>query len=164
MQAHAQILMSTPSSVAAPSSGILADETATTTTTSISTPPAASQNGLGKRVLNVGFGLGIVDSALQEWHPSLHIIIEAHPDVYQRMMETNWHTKTNVRICFGTWQTVLPQLIAEGTVVDAIFFDTVRTWSRKNSALRCFSGLVNGRYSHALFRSSKLTVSFVLVR
>jgi protein arginine N-methyltransferase 2 len=32
-----------------------------------------------KRVLNVGFGMGIIDTALQEYQPSLHIIIEAHP-------------------------------------------------------------------------------------
>ena len=77
-----------------------------------------------KRVLNVGFGMGIIDSALQELGPSLHIIIEAHPDVYQHMLAKQWDKKPNVRICFGRWQDVMPKLIEQGVVVDAIFFDT----------------------------------------
>ena len=79
----------------------------------------------GKRVLNVGFGMGIIDSYLQECQPSLHIIIEAHPDVYKRMRSDGWDQKPNVRICFGKWQDVMPQLVAENMEVDAIFFDTV---------------------------------------
>lgn len=78
-----------------------------------------------RSVLNVGFGMGIIDSALQELQPSLHIIIEAHPDVYQRMLAGGWDKKPNVRICFGRWQDVLPKLIQEGVVVDGIFYDTV---------------------------------------
>ena len=77
-----------------------------------------------KRVLNVGFGMGIIDSALQELGPSLHIIIEAHPDVYKHMLAQHWDKKPNVRICFGRWQDVMPKLIEQGVVVDAIFFDT----------------------------------------
>ena len=77
-----------------------------------------------KRVMNVGFGMGIIDSALQELNPGLHIIIEAHPDVYQHMLKQKWDQKPNVRICFGRWQDVMPQLIQQGVVVDAIFFDT----------------------------------------
>lgn len=80
---------------------------------------------LGKRILNVGFGMGIIDGFIQEMAPSHHIIIEAHPDVHRHMIEKGWGQKQNVRICFGKWQIVLPQLIAEGIVVDAIFFDTV---------------------------------------
>jgi type IV protein arginine methyltransferase len=78
-----------------------------------------------KRVLNVGFGMGIIDGIFQnDYHPAHHIIIEAHPDVYRRMQDTGWTTRPNVRVCFGKWQDVLPQLIREGIVVDAIFFDT----------------------------------------
>ena len=38
----------------------------------------------GKRVMNIGFGLGIIDTALQSYEPSLHVIIEAHPTVSQQ--------------------------------------------------------------------------------
>ena len=79
-----------------------------------------------RRVLNVGFGMGIIDTILQErYNPSLHVIVEAHPDVYQRMLDEGWNTKPNVRICFGTWQTVLPTLIRDEQLrVDAVFYDT----------------------------------------
>ena len=107
MKAHAQILMEEQSSSSSSSS-------------STTVPPT-----VGKRVLNVGFGMGIVDTALQAWNPSLHIIIEAHPDVYNRMIHDQWDQKPNVRICFGKWQDVLPQLISEQVQVDGIFYDTV---------------------------------------
>jgi protein arginine N-methyltransferase 2 len=77
-----------------------------------------------KRVMNVGFGMGIIDSAIQEMSPSQHIIIEAHPDVYKRMLDEKWDKKPNVRICFGRWQEVIPQLIRENVLLDAIFYDT----------------------------------------
>jgi len=82
-------------------------------------------DGPGKRVMNIGFGMGIIDSALQDLQPDLHIIVEAHPDVHRRMLTDGWDKKPNVRICFGRWQDCLPQLISEGVIVDAIFYDTV---------------------------------------
>lgn len=82
------------------------------------------EGGPRKRVMNVGFGMGIIDTALQEYQPSQHIIIEAHPDVYKRMLNEKWNEKPGVRICFGKWQDVLPQLISEGVQLDGIFFDT----------------------------------------
>ena len=79
-----------------------------------------------RRVLNVGFGMGIIDSILQnEWKPTQHTIIEAHPDVYAKLCKDGWNTKPNVRICFGRWQDVLPALRREGQLeFDGIFFDT----------------------------------------
>ena len=79
----------------------------------------------GSRVLNVGFGMGIIDGILQDqYKPTLHIIIEAHPDVYQKMLADKWDQRPNVKICHGKWQDVMPQLIQEGLEVDAVFFDT----------------------------------------
>jgi type IV protein arginine methyltransferase len=89
-----------------------------------------------KRVLNVGFGMGIIDSALQELQPELHIIIEAHPDVYKRMLVDRWDQRPNVRLCFGRWQEVIPVLIAEKVEVDSIFYDTVRCLLRSFEILR----------------------------
>jgi len=34
----------------------------------------------GLSVLNVGFGLGLMDEALQKYKPAHHTIVEAHPD------------------------------------------------------------------------------------
>lgn len=74
----------------------------------------------GGDVLNVGFGMGLVDIAIQSHKPRSHTIIEAHPDVYKKMIEDGWDKKDNVRILFGRWQDVIPQL----TEYDGIFFDT----------------------------------------
>ena len=101
-----------------------------------------------KSVLNVGFGIGIIDTYLQEQHqPVHHIIIEAHPDVYQRMLATGWGNKPNVCICFGKWQTVIPQLIAEGVVVDAIFYDIVSP--RDTRELRCCCAVMSMQFIHS---------------
>lgn len=34
----------------------------------------------GLSVLNIGFGLGLMDEALQKYKPAHHTIVEAHPD------------------------------------------------------------------------------------
>jgi len=78
----------------------------------------------GKRVMNIGFGLGIIDTALQGYEPALHVICEAHPTVFKKMIEDGWDKKQNVRICFGRWQDELPKLIEEGLEFDGIFYDT----------------------------------------
>lgn len=78
-----------------------------------------------KNVLNIGFGMGIIDSILQEdYKPLKHYIVEAHPDVYKRMLEQKWDTKPNVVILFGRWQELIPQLIQQGIRIDAVFYDT----------------------------------------
>ena len=74
----------------------------------------------GGKVLNVGFGMGLVDQAMQRYEPEEHTIIEAHPEVYARMLKLGWGEKKNVRILFGRWQDVIPQLGS----YDGIFFDT----------------------------------------
>lgn len=64
----------------------------------------------GGHILNIGFGMGLVDSAIQQYNPASHTIVEAHPLVYQRMLSAGWGDKDNVKIVFGRWQDVLPQL------------------------------------------------------
>jgi protein arginine N-methyltransferase 2 len=50
------------------------------------------------RVLNIGFGMGIIDGFLQERKPESHVIVEAHPTVIQRMKEQKWDTKPGVEV------------------------------------------------------------------
>lgn len=64
----------------------------------------------GGHILNIGFGMGLVDTAIQQYSPATHTIIEAHPEVYKRMLDTGWGDKDNVKIIFGRWQDVLSQL------------------------------------------------------
>ncbi|KAL4959078.1 protein-arginine N5-methyltransferase [Aspergillus stella-maris] len=78
----------------------------------------------GLRVLNVGHGMGIVDTFFQEQSPCLHHIIEAHPSVVAEMKRKGWDTKPGVVIHEGRWQDILPALVAEGETFDAIYYDT----------------------------------------
>lgn len=78
----------------------------------------------GLRTMNVGFGMGIVDEAFLAKDPAMHHIIEAHPLVMSRMKERGWYDKPNVTVHEGKWQEVLPRLVEEGVVLDAIYFDT----------------------------------------
>ncbi|KAG8897610.1 Arginine N-methyltransferase 2 [Tulasnella sp. 403] len=57
-------------------------------------------------VLNVGFGLGIIDTLFQALPrtPSRHVIIEAHPDVLSHMRLTGWYDKPGVTVLEGKWQ------------------------------------------------------------
>lgn len=54
------------------------------------------------------------------YQPRSHTIIEAHPDVLQRMRELGWDKKPGVRILAGRWQDVIGEL----EEYDGIFFDT----------------------------------------
>jgi len=72
-------------------------------------------------ILNVGFGMGLIDTAIQELKPRSHTIVEAHPDVYARMLREGWGEKPGVTILFGRWQDVLPGLDRQ---FDGIMTDT----------------------------------------
>ena len=60
----------------------------------------------GGDVLNVGFGLGIIDGANAELGPRSHTIIEAHPQVHARMVAAGWAERPGVHVRFGRWQEV----------------------------------------------------------
>ncbi|GMM52620.1 protein-arginine N5-methyltransferase [Starmerella bacillaris] len=78
----------------------------------------------GGVVLNIGFGMGIIDTFIQELKPAKHYIIEAHPTVLQRMKDQGWYSKENVVILEGTWKEKLPELIEEGITLDGLYYDT----------------------------------------
>ncbi|KAF8425111.1 S-adenosyl-L-methionine-dependent methyltransferase [Tirmania nivea] len=90
-----------------------------TTTTSTTTGP---------RILNIGFGMGIIDTLFQSHTPppQKHTIIEAHPDVLTHHLHPTspWRTNPTIEILPGRWQDVLPSVIARGEIYDAIYFDT----------------------------------------
>ena len=78
------------------------------------------------KVLNIGFGMGIVDNHIQQHanRPKSHHIIEAHAAVLADMESKGWLSKPGVVVHKGRWQDVLPRLLNEGHAFDAIFFDT----------------------------------------
>lgn len=78
----------------------------------------------GLKLMNVGHGMGIVDTAIQTHEPAEHHIIEGHPQVHQRLREQGWYDKPNVIIHEGRWQDILPKLVEQGVVLDGIYYDT----------------------------------------
>lgn len=69
-------------------------------------------------ILNIGFGMGIVDTYIQEHNPSSHTIIERHPDVIDKMKLDGWEEKSNC--LFGGWQDFLNVM----GQFDGIYLDT----------------------------------------
>mgnify|MGYP003362144648 FL=1 len=79
----------------------------------------------GATVLNIGFGMGIIDTYIQGHKPAHHYICEAHPDVLAKMKADGWYEKPNVTVLEGKWQDSLNKLLDEGTVFfDGIYYDT----------------------------------------
>ena len=76
------------------------------------------------RILNIGHGMGIIDGFFQAKPPTCHHIIEAHPEVISKMKKDGWHDKPGVTVHEGKWQDIVPKLMEEGILFDAIYFDT----------------------------------------
>lgn len=101
---------------------------------------------MGLRILNIGHGMGIIDTFFHDTYPSAHHIIEAHPAVIARMKKDGWDKKENVTIHEGRWQDVIPKLIEqhgssdEGEEGDPLLFDAIYfdTFAEDYKALRTF--------------------------
>ncbi|EHK24769.1 uncharacterized protein TRIVIDRAFT_145248 [Trichoderma virens Gv29-8] len=99
----------------------------------------------GKRVLNIGFGMGIIDGMFAELKPSKHHIIEAHPAVLKHISspeskfgaawEKSGPEEGAYKVFGGKWQEVVLQLLEQGELYDAIYFDT---FGEDYSQLRMF--------------------------
>lgn len=82
--------------------------------------PIPKKGDNGKDVLNVGFGMGIIDSYIQTYHPRSHTIIEIHPSVIYKMLDDGWLQKRNLIPIFADWRAVYTHL----PKYDGIFIDT----------------------------------------
>ncbi|AEO53872.1 hypothetical protein MYCTH_2295764 [Thermothelomyces thermophilus ATCC 42464] len=117
----------------------------------------------GKRILNIGFGMGIIDTMFAETKPSKHHIIEAHPGVLEHISrpgskfgaawEESGPAPGAFKVYKGKWQEVCQQLLAEGQVYDSVYFDT---FGEDYSQLRLFftefiPGLLDGQGRFGFF-------------
>lgn len=76
-------------------------------------------------ILNIGFGMGIIDGFIQNQKPTKHYICEAHPDVLAKLKKDGWYEKENVVILEGRWQDKLDELLSNGQVFfNGIYYDT----------------------------------------
>lgn len=78
----------------------------------------------GLRTMNIGHGMGIVDKMFLANDPEMHHIIEAHPEVMEKLRREGWHDMPNVTVHEGKWQDVLPKLVEQGVILDGIYYDT----------------------------------------
>ena len=85
----------------------------------------------GFSILNIGFGLGIIDEAIQAYKPGRHVIIEPHPDAIAFMRARGWDQRHGVEIFEGTWeQFMMPEHDEDGAFAarlgdfDPIYYDT----------------------------------------
>ena len=85
----------------------------------------------GGDVLNVGFGMGIIDGFIGEIGSRSHTIVEAHPMVFAKMERDGWTDKRGVRCFLGRWQDVLPTLPDGSFDAKVHFHDRVGS-KRKN--------------------------------
>ena len=74
----------------------------------------------GGKILNVGFGLGLIDNYIQSHNVEEHWIIESHPGVIQKMKDEGWDKKPNVTCIFDKWQNVYQDL----PIFEGVYFDT----------------------------------------
>ncbi|MFG3817966.1 methyltransferase domain-containing protein [Limnothrix redekei] len=78
--------------------------------------------GNGGKVLEVGFGMGIAASYIQEYSISEHHIIEANNEVFRQLQHFAGSSKVNVISYLGFWEDITQQF--EDEYFDGILFDT----------------------------------------
>ena len=93
------------------------------------------------RILNIGFGMGIVDNFFQEGIKQVceqyeqagfpisfkHTVIEGHPDVISRIKDSGKYNHfQNFHLLEGRWQDIIPKIEneKENEKFDIIYFDT----------------------------------------
>ena len=104
---------------------------------SLDAPPAEGEGADDDyAVLNVGFGLGLVDKELQKCKPKRHTIIEPHPDVLAFARSRGWYEMQGVTIFEGTWQEYIKAFEAGDVQAefDAIYVSCLRRQLSHSSA------------------------------
>lgn len=74
----------------------------------------------GGDIINIGFGMGIVDTFIESYNIKSHTIIEPHSRVLQKMKSENWYDIDRVTILEGGWRDYIDDL----PQYDGIYYDT----------------------------------------
>ena len=125
----------------------------------------------GFSVLNVGFGLGIIDSILQTYKPARHVIIEAHPDAIAYAKQLGFDKMPGDELFQGRWEDWIKDSDNEDDITkmaqlgsfDAVYWDT---YSQDYADIKRFfdalPSILNGPESRFSFCKSLLSplVSF----
>ena len=109
-------------------------------------------------VLNIGFGLGVIDNYIQKHNPKEHHIIEIHPQVYNLAVQQGFDKIA--KLYLGDWQDIIREFILKEKKFDAIYFDTY-TFNRDKKQWAMFGKIVdkilkpNGIFSYFNNNASK---------
>ena len=77
----------------------------------------------GGKILNVGFGMGIIDSFIRDHNPQEHHIVDVHPDVIKKAKEMGFD-KTAV-LYESDWRDLISTWNQQDIKFDGIYFDTI---------------------------------------
>lgn len=77
----------------------------------------------GGKILNIGFGMGIIDGFIRDLKPKSHDIIEAHPGIVQYAHDLGF--SETAQIHHGDWRDVIEEFKEQGIKFDGIYFDTI---------------------------------------
>ncbi|SNX82796.1 related to RMT2 - protein-arginine N-methyltransferase [Melanopsichium pennsylvanicum] len=112
-------------------------------------------------ILNVGFGLGIIDSIIQQnYQPGRHVIIEAHPDAIAYAKKLGFDKMQGVEIFEGRWEDWIKDSDHEEDVgkkaelgtFDAVYWDTYsQDYNDIKSFFDCLPNILNGSQSRFSF-------------
>lgn len=82
-------------------------------------------DGRDRHVLNIGFGMGIVDAEIERFGCASHTIVEAHAGVIAKANADGWGDKAGVHLLHGRWQDLLQEggSAAAWGPFDAVFYD-----------------------------------------
>ena len=73
----------------------------------------------GGRILNVGHGMGIIDSYIRSFNPKHHTIVEIHPQIAERARLQGYKD-----VWEGDWINFVEDCILKDIKYDGIYFDT----------------------------------------
>ncbi|KAJ1034624.1 hypothetical protein NDA18_001480 [Ustilago nuda] len=123
-------------------------------------PPPIPADQTSLSVLNVGFGLGIIDSIIQSYNPTRHVIIEAHPDAIAHAKSLGFDKKPGVEMFQGRWEDFIRDSDSEQDIArrralgtfDAIYWDTYsQDYSDIKRFFQSLPNLLNGAESRFSF-------------
>lgn len=74
---------------------------------------------LGGKILNVGHGMGIIDSYIRETNPEEHTIVEIHPQIVKKARDAGY-----TDVWEGDWLDFVKECVESGRKFKGIYFDT----------------------------------------
>lgn len=117
----------------------------------------------GFSVLNVGFGLGIIDRLIQGYRPGRHVIIEAHADAIAYAKQLGFDKLPGVELFHGKWEDWISDSDSDAAVAkmtelgsfDAVYWDTYsQDYADIRKFFECLPSILNGPGSKFSFCKS----------